>query len=222
MACNKSGSPRRACVSFFKQLPMTLQGAAIHMTSANESPQAALAISKSIFAREGVLNAFGHVSIRNPTNPSNMYLARSLAPELVTESDILEFDLVAQPVRACHVTSERMIHTAIYQMRSDVSAICHHHAPALPFCLVNLALHVVTQLGAAIGKHVGAAQPLLHLIFESLPFVRSAPAVTQCCSCVRCKRFDRQIQCEEIDFATTFPEATLARAWDLWRMRFRS
>jgi hypothetical protein len=85
---------------------MTLQGAAIHMTSANESPHAALAISNGIFAREGVLNAFGHVSIRNPTNPSNIYLARSLAPELVTRGDILEFDLVALPMRACHVASE--------------------------------------------------------------------------------------------------------------------
>jgi Class II Aldolase and Adducin N-terminal domain len=105
-----------------------------------------------------------------------------------------------------------MIHAAIYQMRSDANAICHHHASALPFCSVNLALHVVTQLGAAIGKHVGTAQPLLHLIFESLPCVRSAAAVTQSRSCVRYKRFDRQIQCEEIDLATTFPERTLARA----------
>jgi HCOMODA/2-hydroxy-3-carboxy-muconic semialdehyde decarboxylase len=127
------------------------------MTLTAESSQTALATANAILAREGVLDAFGHVSIRNPADPSRFYLARSLAPERVTESDILEFDLFSQPTGPCDVPlySERVIHGAIYQARPDVNAICHHHAPAvMPFCLTGLTLHVVTQLGATIGKHV--------------------------------------------------------------------
>lgn len=122
-----------------------------------DRPQAALATANRILAREGVLDAFGHVSLRHPTDPARFSLARSLAPELVTEADILEFDLASQPVGPCEVAlySERVIHGAIYQARPDVNAICHHHAPAmLPFCLADLTLRVVTQLGATIGRHV--------------------------------------------------------------------
>jgi hypothetical protein len=51
--------------------------------------------------------------------------------------------------------TERVIHSVIYKMRPDVNAMCHHHAPAImPFCLADLKLRVVTQLGAAIGKTV--------------------------------------------------------------------
>jgi len=124
---------------------------------ADESPKSALVTANAILARQGVLDAFGHVSVRHPDDPSRFYLARSLAPERVTGSDILEFDLASQPVvpSAVPLYSERVIHGAIYQSRPDVNAICHHHAAAvLPFCLTGLTLHVVTQLGATIGKHV--------------------------------------------------------------------
>jgi HCOMODA/2-hydroxy-3-carboxy-muconic semialdehyde decarboxylase len=120
-------------------------------------PKAALATANLILAREGVLDAFGHASVRHPSDPSRFYLARSIAPERVSLSDILEFDLDSQPVApwALALYSERVIHGAIYQARPDVKAICHHHAPAiLPFCLTDLSLRVVTQLGATIGKHV--------------------------------------------------------------------
>jgi len=122
-----------------------------------ETPQATLVTANAILAREGVLDAFGHVSVRNPDDPARFYLARSLAPERVTEPDILEFDLVSQPAAPCSVAlySERVIHGAIYRARPDVNAICHHHSPAvLPFCLAGLSLRVVTQLGATIGTRV--------------------------------------------------------------------
>lgn len=119
--------------------------------------KATLSIGNRILAREGVLDAFGHVSVRHPTDPSHFFLARSLAPEFVTDADILEFDQSSQPVSPCEVPlySERVVHGAIYKLRPDVNAICHHHAPAvLPFCLAGLTLRVVTQLGATIGKQV--------------------------------------------------------------------
>jgi len=122
-----------------------------------ESPQALVTSANRILAREGILDAFGHVSIRSPTIPDRFFLSRSLAPELVTEDDVLEFDCAGEPVtptsRALY--SERYIHSAIYRLRPDVHAICHHHAPSLmPFCLSDIKLSVVSQLGAAIGKIV--------------------------------------------------------------------
>ena len=46
-----------------------------------------------ILFNEGVLDAFGHISARNPENRDTFFLARNMAPGLVTRDDILEFDL---------------------------------------------------------------------------------------------------------------------------------
>ncbi len=114
-----------------------------------------LANANRMLANEGVLDAFGHVSYRNPLNPDRFFLSRSLAPEQVTPDDILEYDLDSEPLKKSDVAlySERVIHGAIYRARPEVSAVCHHHAGAmLPFCLTDLKLQVVTQLGACIGS----------------------------------------------------------------------
>ena len=114
-----------------------------------------LARANQILVAQSVLDAFGHVSCRSPENSNRFLLSRSLAPELVTANDVLEYDLSSQPVvaDAPALYSERVIHGAIYRARPDVMAICHHHASAiLPFCLTDLKLQVVTQLGACIGS----------------------------------------------------------------------
>ena len=87
-----------------------------------------LARANRIIANEGVLDAFGHVSMRHPTDPGRYLLARSRAPELVQPDDILEFTLDSQPVRSTDVRlyGERVIHGGIYQARPDVNAVCHH------------------------------------------------------------------------------------------------
>lgn len=122
------------------------------------SQQAALAAANRILASENVLDAFGHVSVRHPNDPLRFYLSRSLAPELVTADDVVEFDMDSQPVVTCDAPlySERVIHGAIYRVRPEVNAICHHHAAAiLPFCLARgLKLRVVTQLGATMGQDI--------------------------------------------------------------------
>lgn len=122
-----------------------------------DSPRRRLALANRILVRQGVLDAFGHVSPRNPDNADLFFLARSVGSELVIEDDILLFDADSQSVTATDVPlySERVIHGTIYQARSDVAAVRHHHAPAIPpFCLADLKLRVVTQLGATIGTHV--------------------------------------------------------------------
>src|ERR1700680_1806695 len=89
-----------------------------------------LVIANRILAKEDVVDAYGHVSIRHPDNPKHFFLARSLAPELVERGDIVELGLDAQPVRddSRALYLERFIHAAIYEARPDVQAVVHAHA----------------------------------------------------------------------------------------------
>lgn len=122
-----------------------------------ENPQTLVMLANRMLAHEGVLDAFGHVSLRHPTDPEKFFLSRSLAPQSVTETDVLEYDLTGEPVIPTDAAlySERVIHSAIYRMRPDVKAICHHHALSMmPFCLADIKLRVTTQLGATIGRLV--------------------------------------------------------------------
>ena len=113
-----------------------------------------LARANRIIAHEGVLDAFGHVTMRHPTDPGRYLMSYSRAPELVRPEDILEFTLDSQPVTPLdkRLYGERVIHGAIYQARPDVNAVCHHHAPSvLPFCISGMELKPVNHLGATIG-----------------------------------------------------------------------
>ena len=113
-----------------------------------------LAVANRILAHEGVIDAFGHVSIRHPDDPGRYFLARSRSPELVEPGDILEFDLESQPVKppAVQFYAERVIHGEILKARPDVVAVCHHHAAAvMPFCISGDPIVPVFHLGAAMG-----------------------------------------------------------------------
>lgn len=95
-----------------------------------------LASANRILFRHGVVDAFGHVSIRHAWDPERFLLACNMAPALVAEEDIVEFHLDGSPVdaRGRSVYLERFIHGEIYRVRPDVGAIVHSHAPAVvPF-----------------------------------------------------------------------------------------
>lgn len=113
-----------------------------------------LATANRIVANEGVLDAFGHVSMRHPDNPNRYFLSRSRAPELVEPDDLIEYDLDSRPVREPGASqySERVIHGEIYKARPDVMSVCHHHAPAFMPLLATSADYVpVFHLGAVGG-----------------------------------------------------------------------
>jgi ribulose-5-phosphate 4-epimerase/fuculose-1-phosphate aldolase len=113
-----------------------------------------VARANRILANEGVLDGFGHVSVRHPNDPNRYLLSRSRSPELIQASDILEFTLDSEPVRPPTVAlyAERVIHGCIYQARPDVNAVVHHHAPAvMPFCIAGVEIVPVFHLGAAMG-----------------------------------------------------------------------
>jgi HCOMODA/2-hydroxy-3-carboxy-muconic semialdehyde decarboxylase len=113
-----------------------------------------LAIANRIVANEGVLDAFGHVSMRHPDHPDRYVLSRSRSPELVEPGDLIEYNLDSQPLRDPGVTqySERVIHGEIYKARPDVMAVCHHHAPAfMPLLAVGADYVPIFHLGAVGG-----------------------------------------------------------------------
>src|ERR1700761_4208180 len=99
-----------------------------------------LVLANKILAREDVLDAFGHVSIRHPERADRFFLAAAKAPELVESADVMEHDLDGEPVDPAgrHPYAERYIHSEIYRLRPDVNAICHHHNEAImPFCITG-------------------------------------------------------------------------------------
>jgi len=118
----------------------------------NNTPQAAATIpdtddllqdlvhANHILFNEGVLDAFGHVSVRHPERPERFLLARNMAPGLVGAEDIVEFDLDGTPIDADgrKVYLERFIHGEIYRARPDVMAVVHSHsASVVPFSVVK-------------------------------------------------------------------------------------
>jgi ribulose-5-phosphate 4-epimerase/fuculose-1-phosphate aldolase len=117
-----------------------------------------LVIANRILAREDVVDAYGHVSMRHPDNPHRFLIARSLAPELVGTADIVELDLDGQPVRddGRKLYLERFIHAAIFAARPDVMAVVHAHAEdTLPFGIAEATkLRPVIHSGSFIGSEV--------------------------------------------------------------------
>lgn len=116
-----------------------------------------LVVANRILANEDVVDAYGHVSVRNPEAPERFFLAYSKAPALVEAADIVEFDLQANPLRAERrpLYLERFIHAALYAARPDVIAVVHAHAEdVLPFGITPAPLRPVIHSGAFIGEHV--------------------------------------------------------------------
>ena len=110
-----------------------------------------------ILAQQGVLDGFGHVSARHNRAANRFIMSRSLAPELVTAADLIEFDLDGNAVDAKGraLYSERFIHAEIYRARSDVRAVVHNHAPSvIPFGVTNVPLRPMYHMASFIGSGV--------------------------------------------------------------------
>ena len=110
-----------------------------------------LAAANRILARQGVLDGYGHVSARHPSDPGHYFLSRSRAPQLVTPADLMEFDLDSNALngdeRAPYL--ERFIHGQIYRARPDVMAVVHSHSPAvIPFACSNIRLRPIYHMSA--------------------------------------------------------------------------
>jgi HCOMODA/2-hydroxy-3-carboxy-muconic semialdehyde decarboxylase len=116
-----------------------------------------LVAANRILAEHGVIDAYGHVSVRSAGDPKRYLLARSIAPELVIHGDILEYDLDSNPIdpRGRESVRERFIHGEIYKVRPDVNAVVHNHSPSVvPFSVTEIAMRPLFHMAAFVGEGV--------------------------------------------------------------------
>lgn len=116
-----------------------------------------LALANQILDDKEVLDGYGQVSVRNPRNPNQYFLSRSMAPALVSESDIMTFDLDSNPVGndKREPYAERFIHGEIYRARPDVNAIVNCYSPDLiPFGVTKVPLRALYHMTAFIASGV--------------------------------------------------------------------
>lgn len=116
-----------------------------------------LVIANRILAHEGVLDGFGHVSVRHPEHSGRYLLSRSRSPELVTAEDIVAFTLDndALDAKGRAVYAERYIHGCIYRARPDVHAVCHNHSHAvIPYGVAGHPIRPIIHMASVIGNEV--------------------------------------------------------------------
>src|SRR3954465_11134475 len=104
----------------------------------DEQRIADLVLASRILVNEGVLDSFGHVSVRSLKDPTHFFMPRAMPPALVTAKDIIELNSDAEPTAPTspRPNGEKFIHSEIYKARPDVQAIAHAHSPAvIPFSL---------------------------------------------------------------------------------------
>ena len=137
-----------------------------------------LVAANRILAREEIVDAFGHVSIRDPENPRRYVMARSRSPELVEHADLIRFEQDGRSLDPGARTpyGERMIHGAIYEARTDVNSVVHNHAyPLLPFSITGRALEPMVHAASVSGP-------------TCQPGISPPSSVTRTCWCGRWTR----------------------------------
>lgn len=116
-----------------------------------------LVIGNRILANLGVVDPFGHISMRHPGNPNHFLMSRSVAPGLVTVDDIMEFDQDGNAVdpRGRAVFLERFIHSEVYKARPDVQSVVHAHSPGvIPFSVSTVKLQAIYHMPAFLAAGV--------------------------------------------------------------------
>src|SRR6202043_655368 len=117
-------------------LVMTVASAAAQSPTADPALIEDLVAANRILYDQGVVDGFGHVSVRHGKTPEHLLLARSMAPGLVSAADIMKFarDGNAIDPKGRAVYLERFIHSEIYKAQAEIRAVVHSHSPAvIPF-----------------------------------------------------------------------------------------
>ena len=130
---------------------LVAQTAPVSAGPANPTLIEDLVAANRILVDQGVVDGYGHVSTRHDRDPNRYLMSRSLAPELVTVADIMEYDLDSTPVDARGRGSylERFIHGEIYKARPDATAVVHTHSPSvIPFGVTGVPLRPLYHMSA--------------------------------------------------------------------------
>jgi 3-hydroxy-2-methylpyridine-4,5-dicarboxylate 4-decarboxylase len=143
-----------SCLSYTQEKPRP--NATITVKTAAEAIDQ-LVMANRIIANEGIVDALGHISIRNPANPNTFFIARRISSIEVTKGDIAEVDLEGNVVSkpALTVPGEKYIHSAILKYRPDINAVFHGHASAIiPFTVVDVPMRPLLNIAGFIYQGV--------------------------------------------------------------------
>lgn len=116
-----------------------------------------LVTANRILAHEGVVDSFGHVSIRHPDQPDVYIMSRARAPECIEQTDLIQFTLAGVPLDSDgrEAYTERFIHGAVYERRPEVMAVVHNHSPnVIPYGVTGTRLRPLLHMCASMGSHV--------------------------------------------------------------------
>ena len=114
-----------------------------------------LVAANHILADNGVLDSFGHVSVRDPRNPNRYLQMQAMAPRDVTVAD--SSPSISTAIRSTRngrsPYRERFIHGQIYKVRPDVNAVVHSHSPTvIPFSVTEKPLRAIFHNGHFLGQ----------------------------------------------------------------------
>jgi HCOMODA/2-hydroxy-3-carboxy-muconic semialdehyde decarboxylase len=116
-----------------------------------------LVAANRILYRQGVVDGYGHVSVRHPARPDRFLIAEAKAPGRVTADDIMEFDLDGNAIdrRGRAIYQERFIHSEVYKARADVNAVIHSHSPTVvPFSVTQVPLRPIHNTASFLAPDV--------------------------------------------------------------------
>src|SRR5215813_8378779 len=89
-----------------------------------------LVAANRILADHGLLDGWGHVSVRHNRDPNRFLMSRGLSAELVTAKDILEFDLDSRPVDT-HGLPMSALFTERYTLGDHPAALMRGHGAVI-------------------------------------------------------------------------------------------
>jgi len=150
-----------------------------------------LVAANRILATEGVLDGYGHVSVRSARNPENFFMSRSVEPQLVKVADVMEHGPGSEPLgddRRPYL--ERFLHGEIYRQRPDVMAIVHSHSEAvIPFGVTKAPLRPVYHMASFLWSGVPVfeireTQPENDLLIRDARLGRELAKCMGPCACV--------------------------------------
>jgi ribulose-5-phosphate 4-epimerase/fuculose-1-phosphate aldolase len=114
-----------------------------------------LVIANRILYSQGVVDGFGHVSVRHNDSSGHFLLSCNRAPGLVKKADIQVYDLNGDLAFPSTQRSylERFIHGEIYRARPDVVAVVHSHSPSvIPFGVTGQRLRPIFHMSGFLGS----------------------------------------------------------------------
>ena len=160
--------------------------------SASRSLIEDLVAASRILAAHQVLDAYGHVSVRSDREPARFVMSRSLAPALVTATDLMELDADSEPLPGDRRKGfiERYIHGEVYRARHEVMAVVHSHsASVIPFGVTRTRLRPVYHMGSFLWSgapvfDIRKEREANDLLIRDRPLGKALAGALGACACV--------------------------------------